>query len=363
MTLELSETSDETYDDEWAERSRFWLAEYESGLSKRKRRDRNQDPLILVGNGLSIRVSKGRLLIRDGTTHYPSAYREVAYFKGSLELPLRIVVVDGSGSITLDAIDWLNDQDIPLIRIRFDGRAVTVMGSNGYAADPAKVAWQLKTRDDPKRKLEFAIRITREKLIASLETLENYVPSSNLRDGAATATRACLEFIKRGDADTPSKLLGQEGKAAAAYWRAWQGIDIKWRATTRYPVPDDWQVYLSRSSLSNERKIRNFGASHPVNAMLNYAYAVLLTKMKIQAIADGYDPMIGILHDQRHKEKDLTPSFALDLMEPHRPVVDRVVLKLIADETFSGADFDIQSNGVCRVNPELVRYLTEMKSS
>ena len=97
--------------------------------------------------------------------------------------------------------------------------------------------------------------------------------------------------------------------------------------------------------------------------MLNYAYEVLLTKMKIQAIADGYDPMIGILHDQRHKEKDLTPSFALDLMEPHRPVVDRVVLKLIADETFSGADFDIQSNGVCRVNPELVRYLTEMKSS
>lgn len=114
----------------------------------------------------------------------------------------------------------------------------------------------------------------------------------------------------------------------------------------------------SRSSLINERKIRNFGTSHPVNAMLNYAYAVLLTKMKIQAIADGYDPMIGILHDQRHKEKDLTPSFALDLMEPRLPVVDRVLLKLIAEETFSGADFDIQSNGVCRVNPELAKLIS-----
>ena len=67
--------------------------------------------------------------------------------------------------------------------------------------------------------------------------------------------------------------------------------------------------------------------------------------------------MLGVLHDQRHKDKDLTPSFALDLMEPHRPVVDRVPLKLIADETFSGADFDIQSNGVCRVSPEIVRPL------
>lgn len=343
--------------DEWAVRSQFWLSEYEAGLSKRKRRDRNQDPLILVGNGLSIRVSKGRLLIRDGNTHYPSACREFAYFKGSLELPPRIVVIDGSGSITLDALDWLNDQNIPLIRIRFDGRSVTVMGSNGYAADPARVAWQIKTRDDPIRKLEFAIRITREKLIASLETLENYIPSSKLRDSAVAATTACLEFIKRGDADTPSKLLGQEGKAASAYWRAWQRIDIKWQATTRYPVPEDWRVYLSRSSLSNERKIRNFRASHPVNAMLNYAYAVLLTKMKIQAIADGYDPMIGILHDQRHDKKDNTPSFALDLMEPHRPEVDRVILKLIAEMTFSGADFDLQSDGVVRLNPELIRKL------
>jgi len=91
--------------------------------------------------------------------------------------------------------------------------------------------------------------------------------------------------------------------------------------------------------------------------MLNYAYAVLLTKMKIQAIADGYDPMIGILHDQRHDKKDNTPSFALDLMEPHRPEVDRIVLRVIEDTTFCGADFDLQSDGVVRVNPELLRSL------
>ena len=44
--------------------------------------------------------------------------------------------------------------------------------------------------------------------------------------------------------------------------------------------------------------------------------------------------MIGVMHDQREKHKDNTPSFALDLVEPMRPVVDRLILKLIAEETF-----------------------------
>lgn len=51
----------------------------------------------------------------------------------------------------------------------------------------------------------------------------------------------------------------------------------------------------------------------------------------------------------------MEPAYALDLMEPMRPVVDRTVLKLIADETFSGADFQLQADGVCRLNPELAR--------
>jgi len=83
----------------------------------------------------------------------------------------------------------------------------------------------------------------------------------------------------------------------------------------------------------------------------------LMAEMRIGAIKDGYDPTIGILHDQREVKKELTPSFALDLMEPLRPVVDRAVLKLVREETFTGADFVLQSDGVCRLNPELARHV------
>lgn len=53
----------------------------------------------------------------------------------------------------------------------------------------------------------------------------------------------------------------------------------------------------------------------------------------------------------------MTASFALDVMEPHRPAVGRVVLKLITEETSTGADFDAQSSAVCRMNPELSRKM------
>jgi ATP dependent DNA ligase C terminal region len=43
-----------------------------------------------------------------------------------------------------------------------------------------------------------------------------------------------------------------------------------------------------------------------------------------------------------------------------RPVVDRAVLKLIDEVTFTGADFSIQHDGVCRMNPELARRVAQL---
>jgi|SRR6516162_312324 len=47
-------------------------------------------------------------------------------------------------------------------------------------------------------------------------------------------------------------------------------------------------------------------------------------------------------------------------MEPMGPVVDRAVLQLIATVTFTGADFAIQDDGVCRMNPELARRVSQL---
>jgi hypothetical protein len=49
-------------------------------------------------------------------------------------------------------------------------------------------------------------------------------------------------------------------------------------------------------------------------------------------------------------------------MEPMRPVVDRAILELVKATTFSGGDFSIQPDGVCRLNPELARRVAQVAS-
>jgi CRISPR-associated protein Cas1 len=56
----------------------------------------------------------------------------------------------------------------------------------------------------------------------------------------------------------------------------------------------------------------NRNASHPVNALLNYAYAVLQSQTQIRIIAEGYDPNLGIMH----VDQEYGPAFVFDLMEP-----------------------------------------------
>jgi CRISPR/Cas system-associated endonuclease Cas1 len=44
-------------------------------------------------------------------------------------------------------------------------------------------------------------------------------------------------------------------------------------------------------------------------------------------------------------------------MEPWRPLVDRKVLEFVQVHTFHPADFTIRSDGVCRLNPQMVKYV------
>jgi hypothetical protein len=54
----------------------------------------------------------------------------------------------------------------------------------------------------------------------------------------------------------------------------------------------------------------NRNAAHPVNAILNYAYAALESEIRIKAISDGYDPTLGIMHEGG----DGSSKFIFDLM-------------------------------------------------
>lgn len=92
--------------------------------------------------------------------------------------------------------------------------------------------------------------------------------------------------------------------------------------------------------------------------MLNYAYAVLESQIRIAVSAVGLDPTIGYLHANEGDR----PALVLDLMEPLRPVVDRLLLEFVTRERFSPSDFSISRTGLCRLHPHLARRVVQAVS-
>ena len=153
---------------------------------------------------------------------------------------------------------------------------------------------------------------------------------------------------------TVDELRLLEAHSAVAYFRAWHATSLLWRASARHPIPDEWRRVGPRFTRVYATGSRN--ASHPVNAILNYAYAVLQSQVQIKAVADGYDPMLGIMHHDR----DGAPAFVFDMMEPERPKVDRAVLGFLKSEALHPADFTLRQDGVVRLNPELARRVVDL---
>lgn len=341
----------------WYERSKFWQSESEPS-STRRRREREKNPLILTGHGLSLRIEKGSLSIRDGNTHYPAEQRHWRFFNGGLDIPPAIVIIDGSGEITLDAMDWLARHSVQLIRLRWDGQFSSVLSSGGQAASIENILWQHETRKNPELRAEFGLKLLIKKARNTLTTMEEYVPRSRIWEKAyqniSTQTQSVVEQPPRDF----QGLLGVEGAIASEYFRTWSAIPIKWKATKHYPIPDDWRKFTSRAAVRSGCP-RAYRATHPINAMLNYAYGVLTARTQMKLIADGYDPTIGIMHDDK-ETRGKYPAFALDTMEPMRPIVDRGILNIINTVTFTRNDFPIQHDGVCRLNPNLARRVVQL---
>jgi CRISPR-associated protein Cas1 len=341
----------------WATRSSMWQSRVEKTSLRRTKRAKAQPALILAGHGVSMRVENGALTIQNGFTHYPQKREIIRYFHRDVALPERIILLDGSGSISFDVLSWLAEQKVSLIRIDWKGDIVCVAGASGCSANPFRVRWQLETRENPDQRNDFCRSIITKKIEASISTLEKSIPCSDKWERAMKSAYAGLSRLEENPPEGISELRVLEANCAAAYFRSWVGMPIKWRGTSRRPIPKNWHFISSRSSPYHLAGNRN--AAHPVNAILNYAYAALESDIRIKTISDGYDPTIGIMHEG----SDGSSKFIFDLMEPERPKIDRAVLDFVEGHTFDTADFVIRTDGVCRLNPEMARMLVARVST
>lgn len=345
----------------WADRNEYWQRSAAVGRRARAKRERSKAPLILCGHGVSLAVDRGTLLIRDGFTHYPQERLTYRLHRGDKSLPPRLVMLDGTGSLSFDVIAWLAEQNIPLVRIDWTGQATSIIGGSGHVQIPERIQWQIETRNDPARRLAFSCELIRAKLESSLRTLSEVVPDSSARMTAISRTEAAINRIDGGHIGSIDDLRMIEAAAAASYFKAWQGLPLIWRSKWKHPVPDAWLTIGPRNTLGKGgRSLSNRNAKHPMNAALNYAYGMLRSRVHIEAVAAGYDPRRGVMHHDR----DDGDAFAwvFDMIEPRRAEVDAKILRFMLNTPLTGADFILRADGVCRLAPQLARRIAQIAS-
>lgn len=333
----------------WADRSDYWQ-NYREPKPGRKKKFKYREPLILCGHGIRIRVDRDTLLIRSGFTHYPQKPEEIRFFPGDPNLPDRIIILDGNGGVSFDALNWMSDQKIALIQLNWRGQVV-FSGNSGSAANPRLVVWQSEIRNSEKG-LQLTRKLIAAKFDACSETLlAIFGQSDSVKSAVAQISFWKKKVLNSRESNSPGRILGFEGMAASIYYRTWHELPLRWAGLWKKPVPATWSKVGARS-MSWQRESNN--ARHPINAMLNYGYALLITAVRTEIVSAGFDPSVGIAHRREWNRI----SFVYDLMEPLRPVVDRQILEFALSNTFTPADFTINRQGACRLNPQLAKAVT-----
>ncbi|WP_256371370.1 CRISPR-associated endonuclease Cas1 [Phreatobacter aquaticus] len=336
-------------DCDWYQRSVYWSERANRPHEKGVRRGRRSQPLVLCGHGASLRIDAGTLLVRNGFTHYPQKREEFRLFPGAPDLPERIILLDCSGTISFDVLDWISAQGIVLVRIDWRGNVVCAIGNIGYSANRYRAQWQVEMRSDPQKRMAWCNALISRKIEGSIKTLEKVIPRSPAWELAMKRAYADLSRLELDPPRDIQTLRTIEANSAAAYFRAWRPIRLRWKGTGSRPIPEAWLTMGARTSPFALAGNRNAG--HPVNAILNYAYTVLQSEVHIQAVTEGFDPTIGIMHEQ---SPGATP-FIFDAIEPYRSEVDRAVISLLRSETLHASDFVLRSDGVCRLNPQFAK--------
>ena len=300
--------------------------------------------MVADGYGLTLSVRHRHLAIHDGV----GPHRRTRLVPRGQRSIRRIVVLGHTGTITLDAVRWCTDVGIALLQIDTDGRVLML------ANTPGRTDARLLRAQAAAASSQVGLTITQHLLNSKLTGQADLTDQLLNNATTATAIRAVQQQLHAADSLPACREL--EARAANLYFAGWAGqVQPRFARIDQPRVPAAWRSYRARSSAlhTGGRSPRN--AADPVNALLNYGYALAEAECRLALLTVGLDPSLGIVHtDQKARD-----SLALDLLEPLRPVVERHVLRLLAGRTLRARDFTETRDGRCRLLPPLTHSLAE----
>ncbi|MFP4351150.1 MAG: CRISPR-associated endonuclease Cas1 [Desulfococcaceae bacterium] len=239
------------------------------------------------------------------------------------------VALFGLAMLTTPALHECFRREIPVTYLSYGGWFMGHTVGTG-ARNVETRTHQYRASFDPAVCLKLARGWVRAK-IANCRTLLR----RNFRgEGAEEAVSPDLMGALRSDmgragrAENLEMLLGVEGAAANRFFQCFPKM---LRTDTGWGDAFDFNG-------RNRRPPKD-----PVNALLSFAYSMLVREWTVALSAVGLDPFRGFYHQPRFGR----PALALDMMEPFRPLIgDSVVLTVVNNGEIRPGDF-IRTPGSC----------------
>jgi len=237
------------------------------------------------------------------------------------------LVLFGNISVTAPALHECMRREIPVSWHSHSGWFLGHTTGLGHRTAATRLA-QFETIFDPVKPLRLARALIAGKIRNSRTLLRRNHRGEGKPEQALLALKH--QITRAREASATDSLLGVEGTAAAIWFGAF---------------PD----MLGRNEFGTfdfTRRNRRPPAD-PVNAMLSFAYTLLLRKWHVALSAVGLDPYCGIYHTPGRGR----PSLALDMMEPDRPLIaDSAVLGAINNGELGPRNF-VTSRAGCALTP------------
>lgn len=311
--------------------------------------------MVLNGHGIDIRVNSGHLKIKEG---FPFKGSVTEHFIGrGINDIEHLVILGQTGSITFDAIKWMMDQNMIVSFLDPDGNIMTdFLPQNNISA----IVKRRQATATNAFRIKVSVWILRKKFSEQRNTLlhlwKDFKKSDWWSADREKRIEGALDIYKNRKAllDTCISIEGMrvlEAQVAAAYWQCLEGIPLSWSKSRNIPI--HWLTIGRRTSpkTNSPRK-----AVDPFHTGMNYLYSVLETKIKRACIISGVDPDFGIIHvDKAHRA-----SLVFDLIEPIRPMVDKLLLDWYLKTTLNKADFFETREGVCRLSPNITSQIVPL---
>jgi len=285
------------------------------------------NPLLLTGFGISIDVNRAHLTIKQKES--------VMEFEPH-RIPYDYIVIDGHyGSISFEAMRWLSKHDVSIALLNWNGNLLSTTLSQETLNAQLKIR-QYEKYLNPESRLYIASQIVKQKVRSSLSLLKSL---SNFYDIDLSTIN---KEIERAEYNSINSLMIYEGRIASAYWLELTKIFNS--------LAKDFH-FEGRKNLSYSW---NMNASDPINALLNYGYAILESMVRKDINTIGLDVSIGYLHEIAPSKHPLV----YDLQELFRYVIDYSVIELL-ETKLKKSDFITTENYHIRLKPKTAKLLIE----